>query len=298
MTAHEDEPPRRWWRRAARLRAAGHKRPAAVRRRRRVKPALIGENATLLGAVMPLPPSETVPLIANDDQDFGVVRELLTEHYAAFEKGWFEVGYDDSDPTWKDFLFGPLSRELGALVRGDGVMKTFALTWEIWLTRLPWLVRAPGEMLRAGYLRFLSHYVAALPDAHAALNSARDHLVQYLCLQRDGCADDLTAHADASALLYTSHRLLARTAESKSSQQPFQTTLRNRLLRLSRYLNSPYLEVRQSRLGWAAVALVLAGLATAAGVAVKDALDYHPIFVERMHQAEMESADHGKRQRL
>ena len=63
--------------------------------------------------LVPLAPNETVPLIANDQEDFSVVRQLLTEHYAAFEKGWIDDEYDDTDPTHKDFLFGAILAELG-----------------------------------------------------------------------------------------------------------------------------------------------------------------------------------------
>ncbi|MGQ0506092.1 MAG: hypothetical protein ACT4TC_12330, partial [Myxococcaceae bacterium] len=110
-----DEGARRRAERAQRLRSAKAELPLP----RGFAPRLIGENATLLGWVLPSPIDETVPLISNTKEDYEVVHSLLTEHYAAFESEGAEGEHDDTDPTQKDFLFGALLRELGAIRRGE-----------------------------------------------------------------------------------------------------------------------------------------------------------------------------------
>src|SRR5262249_20932342 len=96
----------------------------APARARAQAPRLLGESATLLGWVMPQAGGAGVPLISDSSEDYAVVKQLLTEHYAAFERNSDEDEVDDTDPTQKDFLFGALLREMGALGRHDSLLST------------------------------------------------------------------------------------------------------------------------------------------------------------------------------
>lgn len=288
-----DDPPlpRRWHRRAARLRARSMKastlRRTAVRLRYAPQPRLIGENATTLGYLMPLSADETVPLVANDSEDFGVVRQLLTEHYGAFEKGWFGDEYDDTDPTQKDFLFGALLGKIGRIQRGDTLLSTFLLVWRESSARLPGFVQKTIALFGDLIARLFSRHPAILADAYTALNHGRDHLIQYLSYARSDNPEGLTARADAPRLVRTSHMILKAVAKKEATGIDTQTrraTARNRLVWLSRYFHSPIPETRNNLLGVVALLAMLGGAVALLAFAVNVSVEYHTIYVERLQQ--------------
>jgi len=263
-----------------------HERSADERRRvltqaparpRAAAPRVLGENATLLGWVMPQPADDGVPLIANTVEDFEVVKHLLTEHYAAFERNLDDDEIDDTDPTQKDFLFGALLREMSLVMSRD----TFLSTLRLALGR-------GGNRIVGVYERFLSGPAARVADAYAALNQGLHQLIQYLSFVRGGADAWLTTRANAPRLIQTSKELLEhldRAAIPTVERQLLAATPRNRLLWLSPLFHAPLGRRRDRGLRLAAVLT----LALAAGVlllfALRDAVDYHPIYVERMHSA-------------
>ena len=105
-------------RRAARHSAAEAAAPRAARWHRRARargaPKLIGESATLLGWVMPQAGRRRRAAHRQHRRRLRRGQALLTEHYAAFERNLDDDEIDDTDPTQKDFLFGALLREMGA----------------------------------------------------------------------------------------------------------------------------------------------------------------------------------------
>jgi hypothetical protein len=236
---------------------------------------LIGENATRIGWVMPAPRDVSVPLIANTREDYEAVRQLLTEHYALFEKNLDEEEYDDTDPTQKDFLFGGLLREVGTILRRDCRLSTIALA------------------LRRGSSPVSSRLPAPVADAFAGLNTGLDHLIQYLHLSNGGNPDLLTARANAPRLQRTSKEILdIASQEAPKGQKTHWLRIdpRDRLMRLSRLFYAPLAKPRDFRLRVLAVflALITAGIVLAR--AARAAIGYHPVYVERLREMQDRAA--------
>jgi hypothetical protein len=253
--------------------------------RRYARPRLIGQNETLLGTIAPLPVDETVPLIADDREDFGVVRELLTDHYAAFERSSYEEEYDDTDPTQKDFLFGALLRAMGDVQRRDAPLSTLVLTATAALERSPSLLRRAGRFFGDLAARLTSRYPAMLADAHAALNLGRDALIQYLYLLATADESLLTARADVPTLHRTSSEILKRIAAGEPDRQDRQrlrATVRNRLVWLSRFFYTPIPEERGRALRYAAMSVIAALIAAVVSWEIALAIDYAPVYAKRM----------------
>src|SRR5262249_15031200 len=149
-----------------------------------------------------------IPLISDTEEDFGVVKRLLSEHYGAFEALHGDE-VDDTDPTQKDFLFGALLREMGIVARHDVLFSTVALFFEVASAGLGWcsrLVRLPVTI----YENLLAGPAAKVADAYAALNGALHPLIQYLCFVRGADERLLTARADVPRLMQTSVVMIAQ----------------------------------------------------------------------------------------
>lgn len=271
----------RWSR--SRRRAARRERDGE-RRRRRTHP-LIGQNETLLGYIVPLPPEESVPLVIDDPDEYSVLKELLTAHYSAFDRGRYGEEADDTDPTQKDFLFGALLREIGAVQRRDPLLFTLTLSLNGRLAAAPGWVQATGRAIGSAYHRFLSRYPAYIADAYVALNRGFDHLIQFLHHVETGSDSVLTARADGPALARVSSEIL----QSVSREQPApvdrpasRATVRERLIQLSQHGQVPLPE-QSSKTGrlMFKVALSLVAL-MALGAATLESLAYRPIYDERM----------------
>jgi hypothetical protein len=275
-------------------------RAAAERRRRPLAPAprgasprLVGQNATLLGWVLPATASGSVPLISDSREDFDVVRSLLTEHYAAFEKNLDEDEYDDTDPSQKDFLFGALLLQMGAIRRQEARLCTLVLALEVAGARAPKVIRwLPGAIagIRA---RFFSRPAATIADAFVALNSGLDALVQYFYVRRGGDPALLTARADAPRLLQTTQRIVAEIEQRPATaleEQSLRATPRSRTLRLVELFYAPIASRGRlrPRLLLGLLALALGGLAVVQ--ATSSAMAYHPVFVERMREMQERAA--------
>jgi hypothetical protein len=249
-----------------------HQLVLAPARARGYAPKLIGESATMLGWVMPQATDAGVPLISNSSEDYDVVKRLLTEHYAAFERNLDDDEIDDTDPTQKDFLFGALLREMGTLASHDTLLATIKLSL------------GQGGVRLGFYDRFLSGPAARVADAQAALNQGLHHLIQYLAFVRVGAGASLTTRANAPQLIDNSKELfdhMDRAAIATVERQLLAATPRNRLLWLSRFFHAP-LGRRRDRGLRIIVALAVALVAGGAlFVAVRNAVDYHPIYVER-----------------
>jgi hypothetical protein len=250
-------------------------------------PRLMGENATLLGWVLPQPVDGGIPLISNTSEDYDVVKRLLTEHYAAFERGLDEDEVDDTDPTQKDFLFGALIREFGVLTRRDSFLSTIRYSLVLGSQRLAWLYRFVVRPPIKFYERFLAGPGAKVADAYAALNHGLHHLIQYLFFLRVGEEAPLTARANVPRLMQTSREMVERISRDRLSAEErhlLRATPRERALWLSQSFFAPVTARRSQSLR------VLAGIALAVTVgilivtAVVDAVDYHPTYVERMQQ--------------
>ena len=249
----------------------------------------IGQSATLLGWVLPHAQEETVPLISDTQDDFKVLRRLLTDHYAALDKRSFDEEHDDTDPKQKDFLFGAILREVGALHRRDGLFSSLTCSASVGLRRAPeWVKKIAGWFVEL-YMRSLSRYPALLADTYAALNLGKNHLIQCLDLLKSGKSDLLTARADAPELINTSREILMALAAEETEgvdRQIFRATLKNRLLWLSRFTYAP-LQKRRHVL-FKAFALV-GGLAAAVGFltfVIQEAVAYHSIYVARIQTLE------------
>ena len=282
--------------RLARAERARTQLTAGAARKRGQAPRLLGENTTLLGWVLPQPTDSGVPLIANTVDDYEVVKRLLTEHYAAFERNSDDDEIDDSDPSQRDFLFGALIRELGAIARRDTYVATIWYALAIASSeRALWrriLLRPPIAV----YERFFAAPAARVADAYAALNGGLHHLIQYLCFLRGTDEDKLTRRANVPALVHTSHDLLQyieRDRLAPDEKQLFRATPRNRVLWLSQFFHGPLASRVRSSVRFVA----LLSLAFVTGLvillAVEDAADYHIIWLERMRAEAAQQSTQG-----
>jgi hypothetical protein len=248
-------------------------------------PRLIGESVTLLGHVMPSAVEETVPLISNNSEDFAVVRQLLTEHYAAFSRQAGDDDYEGVEILQKDFLFGALVRELGVVSRGESLARTLTLAIGVWARGATKLSKAILRLVTGVHGRFFARHATALADAHAALNLARDHFMQHLHYLRSWREDLLTARGDSPRLLATSHQILRgidKEDPEGADAARLRVTLRNRLIWMSRFFYSPVPEPR-SVFATVLGTLVVIGLGLALlGEAIRQAVAYHPVYASRM----------------
>jgi hypothetical protein len=260
-----------------------HRLTLAPPRPRAPMPRLLGENATLLGWVLPQPSEKGIPLISDTEEDFGVVKRLLSEHYGAFEALHGDE-VDDTDPTQKDFLFGALLHEMGVVARHDVLFATFGLFVEVVSARRGWLsplVRLPVTV----YEHLLAGAAVKVADAYAALNGALHPLIQYLCFLRGVDERLLTARADVPRLMQTSAVMIAqleRKASTAAERSILRTTPRDRAAWLARLFYEP---LGPPGFRWARAlggAVFAAALASVAVRQVSDAIAYHPTYVARM----------------
>ncbi|HTM20981.1 MAG TPA: hypothetical protein VL172_10750 [Kofleriaceae bacterium] len=205
---------------------------------------------------------------------------------------------DGTDASDKDFLFGLLALQLGRIRRHEDRAATVALAARRALAARPRAERAARKLGAPGRV-LLDRQPAVIADAYAALNFARHHLAQYLAWQVWRREDLLTARAHAPELERESRAILAA-LEAEKAREPRTAgaTPRRRLIWLSGFL-SERLRSRGARL-WrrAVVAGVLVGGLVAAGLAVKQAVDYHPVWLERMKEqrARLQPADDERQQ--
>jgi hypothetical protein len=263
----------------------------APTRQRAHMPRLLGENATLLGWVLPQPVPIGIPPVSDTHEDFGAVRLELSGQYSAFAVDDDEV--DDTDPKQKDFLFGALLRQIGVVARHDVYFATLALSWDLVSSRAGWfsqVLRAPLTL----YERFLAAPAANVADAYAALNSGLHHLVQYLCFLRGTGESLLTARADVPRLVGTSRIMVTEVQRSEPSAQErhaLNATLRDRVVWLTSVFHG---QLFRGRLRWGRVLVGVAVAAVACFLAVQSisqAVAYHPIYVERMKSHDTKYAE-------
>jgi hypothetical protein len=260
---------------------------AAPRRRAPAMPRLLGEPTTALGWVVPRPVDEAVPLISNTREDYEVVKGLLTEHYGRFEKNLDEDDHDDTDPTQKDFLFGALLVAAGAFTRRDHLLGTLARALALGRPHASW----PSRMLMRGLFGLHARFVAwpriAISDAYAALNNALHPLIQHLHLKGGGALAVLTARADAPHLVEISKTLLEGLVTKKPSgddTQLYRPTPRNRMLWLAPFFAARLAPPRARALRALTLAAAAALVMAVAADQLIDALNYRPIYVDRMTQ--------------
>ena len=252
----------------------GRRMPRAASRVVVRKP--LGQAATLLGYVVAAP-GELVPLISDNPQDLAVVRELLSEHYP-WNAPDPDDEFDPTDPTDKDLLFGALVRELGVIQRGDCRWQTIKLA----------LGRRVARLGSGGHAR--------LADAYAALNFARDHLVQYLYYRWSGATDLLTARARPEQLHATATRIVERLREPPVASPPGPRAIRRRLTWLSSFFAAPIVDRRDRWVRRLVAAGAIAAALAGAGILVQRAIDYHAIYAARI-EAQQRAASERNDQR-
>lgn len=271
----------------ARAEAFRHRVSISPPRKRAYMPRLVGQNATLLGWVLPQSIAEGIPLISDTEEDFGVVKRLLSEHYAAFQLLSHDDEVDDTDPTQKDFLFGPLLRALGIISRHDVLFATVGLTLDVVASRRRWFsyfARLPLGL----YERLLAAPATKVADAYVALNGAVHNLIQYLCFARGTDEELLTARANAPRLNEASRKMIKELDVSKPTAEErdvLRTTARDRVAWLARIFLGP---IGRRRFRWLRVlgGVALGGVAAALLLrSVQEAVAYHPIYVQRMSGA-------------
>jgi hypothetical protein len=248
-----------------RRRVSGRPRPGQP------KPQLLGEHVTLLGWAVPQPFGTEVSL-----ETYVAAQKEVASHYAAFEKRIDDEEVDDTDPTHKDFLFGALLRELGAVSRGDCLLSTLRHAFALALPFASWPVRGLMRAARWLWQRVLSGPGQVVADAYAALHQGLHPLIQYIDLMQGG-TPHLTTLANEPQLVAASQEIFDRLEKDQNPAK------RERLFWLSRFFYAPLSAGLRRRL--AGVALVLAVLALLSVGAVRAALQYHPIYSARMQEA-------------
>lgn len=187
--------------------------------------------------------------------------------------------HDGTDASDKDLLFGALVRALGAHQRGDDGLATIGLALRSGPAPVARVAARAGAVLAGGFGR----HPAMLADAYPALNHARHHLVQYLGWQTFRRDDLLTARAPAPALEHQTSTILGA-LEAAGDRPGRGVTPRARLgwlAALSRTRVRSRRAVRARRLIWAALAAAGTG---ALAVGVWRAVDYHPVYLDRLQQ--------------
>ena len=287
-------------------------RPRSVIRRRHSHADLsyrrpqIGQAATLLGYVVATSPDERVPLIADDVADLDVIRSLLAEHYPWMQADPDEED-DDTDPTDRDFLFGVLAREIGVIERRDNQPATLVRACLELVRGAPRVVRQAVGVIHGLAETFTSRFPTFVADAYAALNFGRDHLIQYLYLRQTHETHGLTSRARPEHLEQRSAELLDAAANwSCTPRERFalHASHRNRLVWLSRLCPRPIDEPREARLRIVVAGVIALATAAYVSIAVKRAVDYHPVYVDgiakherRLRATEQAGQDRGpKRQ--
>ena len=257
----------------------------------------IGMNASLLGFVQPSPIAQSVPLISNNPQDLSVVEELLTYHYAEFEKTDDDEEYDDTDPTDKDFLFGVILREFGRVQRQDPFISTLWMSFLIWKTHFPRILQNLVDENRNWFHKAFSIYPAIISDSFTALNFGHHHLVQYLYFKMTDRKGSFTTRADLGGLYLASREVLDETQTLPEPEQAVglsEANYRNRLIWISQYFYRP-LPVKYTTLP-ALISIILAGVIGTAFLfaSLESALDYHPVYIERMEEQKKEIEENQK----
>jgi hypothetical protein len=236
----------------------------------------LGFAPTLLGQITPAREGDLLPLVSDNPEDLLVVRELLAEHHP-FPYPDPDEEPDDTDPTDRDFLFGVLCRELGAVVRGDDQLWTLGAPFAY----IPRIQRVHGLIGRL-YERWLSRYVAILGDAYAALNFARHHLVQYLEFLRTDRTGFMTARANRTELRDVSKVIFSTVADERGGRigQSMRASPLNRLTWLSFFSRDAIRERRDFHVRNLAIAVMLGAVTAGVLAGVLRAVDYHPRYVE------------------
>jgi hypothetical protein len=245
------------------------RRPVRARQRPFApKPQLVGEHVTLLGWAMPQPFGTEVSL-----DTYIAAQAEVKNQYAAFEKRIDDEEVDDTDPTHKDFLFGALLRELGAVSRGDCLLATLRHSLSLALPHASWL---PRNLMRASrwiWIKVLAGPGEVVADAYAALHDGLHPLIQFLDLMQGG-TPALTTRANEPRLIAVSTEIFDRLErEGKPAH-------RERLVWLSRFFYAPLGARLGRRLAGVAIALAVTTLLSFG--AVRAALRYHPIYSARM----------------
>jgi hypothetical protein len=144
------------------------------------------------------------------------------------------------------------------------------------------------------YTRLLASPQAIVADSYPALHRGMHHLIQYLDLIRGG-APALTTRASVPQLINVSKEIFDRIEkEAPPSRLILRPTPRNRILWLSRFFHAP-LGKRLGRRVLGALAMFAACAALTYG-AVRAALVYHPVYVDRMQKAQ-EARDVGSEEK-
>jgi hypothetical protein len=206
--------------------------------------------------------------------------------------------HDGTDPNDRDFLFGALVHELGRIRRHDDELATVATAAGLWVDRWPAGLKKLARGLRGLGHRLLSRYPAIVSDAFPALSYARHHMIQYLAWRHWGDEELLTARAYAPDLERQSTEILRRIdGEVDQVRGVAGATTRKRLLWLAQFVRAPVRTRRTVLARRLALAGAVAALALAGAVAVKNAIDYHPTYLERMkaQQRAIEDLQHVER---
>ena len=126
-------------------------------------------------------------------------------------------------------------------------------------------------------------------DGYAALNLARNHLVQYLYYAGFAQDDLLSARADGPELQAISNEIFARVRAQESGsldRQRRRATVRNRLVWLSQFFDTGLSMPRRRWAGIMAYALVSLSVLAGSFFLFKQAADYHATYVQRMAEQE------------
>jgi len=241
----------------------------------------LGQAASLLGYVVPAPPSELAPLISDDSGDLNVVRELLAEHYPWVARNPGEED-DDADPTHLDLLFGVLMLEVGAVMRRDLAFQTPVLALRCLFDEISPSLGAGVEQLGRGFRPLFLHHTRRLALAFTALHSAHHHLIQYLYMRLTEDPKYLTARATEERLLRASVRMLNFIKEQDPADTDANRQLQEHAAALSLFVvkHTPTereLTVRRS-IFFAIGSLLLVWF----GVSVKQSSDYHAVYLGRL----------------
>jgi len=197
-----------------------------------------------------------------------------------------QINPENTGPTkFKDFLLGLLFLELGRIQHKGHSLNALILV----LTRISWPepLGLFGRNVRLFFLRFLAGSHTLLMDAHAAVNGALYHLIQYLYFRKTWNLECLTFEGDQTEMDANARTICERLTSSPpflGENETERTHLKKRLFWLSHFLNFPMdtPDTNQKR-RWFTVRRVFALLGLfLLGHELRRSIDYHPIYIARM----------------
>ena len=234
------------------------------------------------GLIVPKDHKQSVPLIADNQEDFAVVEELLTEHHSKYHEFHEDDEYDETNPRDLDFLFGIILSEMGRIQRNEHWSHTLISFLAIVSHKMPRFLHAITFIVRGLTAKHLGRFYFPLTDGFSGLNHGYHHLIQYLYYQATDNPLYFTARASADALYKVSKEILdsvqATTLDSNNQHKML------RVMWLGQFLNISIALPKRIIPQFAFAATLLTCVFLYGSKLVFQSIEYHSQFIQVLLQ--------------